>query len=197
MRTASVVVGHPFAKNPSQVTFVERIQPVQTFPPYRADHSLTERIRLRRSHGRLQHAQAHRSDRAVDGRGVDRVAVVDQEAMRGLAGDHGAALLDGPVCRRMLSHIPMHDPSRADIEHDEDIKAQEAGGQDDEEITGQNRVRVIPHKCRPALGGLTTAGRSQAPEIPSDRARRDGQPQLQPEFVRDALLAPGSGSRGQ
>jgi len=30
MRTASVVVGHPFAQDFSQVTFVERNQPVQT-----------------------------------------------------------------------------------------------------------------------------------------------------------------------
>ena len=35
MRTASVVVGHPCAQDPAQVTFVDGNQPVQTFPPDR------------------------------------------------------------------------------------------------------------------------------------------------------------------
>ena len=72
------------------MTFVERNQPVQTFPPDRPDDALTERVGLRRPYGRLQDAQPHRPDRAVDGWGVDRIAVVDQEAMRGLARDRPA-----------------------------------------------------------------------------------------------------------
>jgi hypothetical protein len=80
--TPQIVVYDPRVQDPAQVTFVERDQPVQTFPPDRPDEPLTEPIRLRRSHGRLQYAQPHRSDRAVD-------------------------------------DIPMDDPARADIEHDE------------------------------------------------------------------------------
>src|ERR1700720_2161394 len=49
----------------------------------------------------------------------------------------------------------------------------------------EDRVRVIPHERGPALGGSTTAGRSQAPEIMTHRARRDGQAQFQQEFVSD------------
>jgi len=91
----------------------------------------------------------------------------------------------------MLGHIPMDHPSRADVEHDEHIEDTEACGHRDEEITGQDRVRVIPNKRRPALGRPTAAGRPHVPEIPSDRARRDRQPELQEQFIRDPLLAPG------
>jgi len=41
------------------------------------------------------------------------------------------------------------------------------------------------------LGHATAVRRSHVPEIPSDRARRDLQPELQEQFIRDPLLAPG------
>jgi hypothetical protein len=42
-------------------------------------------------------------------------------------------------------------------------------GDRDEEVTGEYRVRMIPHKRRPALGRPTAAGRPPIPQIPSDR----------------------------
>jgi hypothetical protein len=71
--------------------------------------------------------------------------------MRGFTSDSGAELLNGPVRGRMRRHIPVKDPSRADLQHDEHTEELEAGGHRDEEVTGQDRMRVIPHERRPPL----------------------------------------------
>jgi hypothetical protein len=42
MRTVSVVMGHPLAKDPSKVAFVERNQPVETLPADRPDQARAE-----------------------------------------------------------------------------------------------------------------------------------------------------------
>jgi hypothetical protein len=60
----------------------------------------------------------------------------------------------------------MDNPSRADVEHDEYGDDMEAFGHRDEKVTGQDRVRMIPNKRRPALGPPSAAGRPHVPEIP-------------------------------
>ena len=42
--TTSVIVGHPFAKNPSEMCLVNRDQPIETLPTHRADQSLPEPV---------------------------------------------------------------------------------------------------------------------------------------------------------
>jgi hypothetical protein len=71
----------------------------------------------------------------------------------------------------MLGHVPVEDPPGADLEDDEDIEEAEANGHRREEVTDDDRMRMIPHKCRPPRGPLPAAPRPQGPEIPSDRAR--------------------------
>lgn len=104
MRPPPIVVGHPFAQDAAEMTLVERNQPVQTLPPYRPISRSQNALALWRSPGRFQHAQSHRSDRAVDRRGVDRVA--PRGTVAG-AGDTGpplvtarAAPAPGPIDRR-------------------------------------------------------------------------------------------------
>jgi hypothetical protein len=46
---------------------------------------------------------------------------MEHEPVGGLWGEDGAELMDRPVRCRMLGHIPMDIPSRADFEHDEGI----------------------------------------------------------------------------
>jgi hypothetical protein len=65
----------------------------------------------------------------------------------------------------------VENPTRADLEDDEDIEDAEADGQRREEVTGDDRVRMIPHKRRPTLGPLPAAPGPQRPEIASDGAR--------------------------
>jgi hypothetical protein len=50
---------------------------------------------------------------------------------------------------------------------------------------------MIPHKRGPAFGRSTATRWPHAPEISSDRARRDHQPEFQEQFIRDSFLAPG------
>ena len=80
MRTASVVTGHPLAKDPSKVALVERNQPVETLPTDRPDQALAECVGLRRRHGRLQDSQPHRRHGAVD-RDSSRDAAALQERL--------------------------------------------------------------------------------------------------------------------
>ena len=70
----------------------------------------------------------------------------------------------------MLGDISVEDSTRADLKDDEDIKDLEADRHDREEVTGHDRVRVVPHKRRPPLGRPPAAPGPQGPEIPSDRA---------------------------
>ena len=66
MGASVIVVRHPFAKDPSEMSLVEWDQPVQALPTHRADQSLAEGVRLRRPHGRFEHPPSHRRDRPVD-----------------------------------------------------------------------------------------------------------------------------------
>jgi hypothetical protein len=71
----------------------------------------------------------------------------------------------------MLRHIPVENPICADLEDDEDIEDAEPDGHHREEVTGDDGVRMIPHKRRPPLGPLPTAAGPQGLEVPSDRVR--------------------------
>ena len=117
-----VVVSHPLPQNESKMPFIQEDQPIQTLSTDGADHSFAERVRLRAPHRRLQYRQARRGDRAIYGRRIDAVAIVNEEALRLIAGNNGAELLDGPFGRGMLRDIPMHDPARANFKDDEHVR---------------------------------------------------------------------------
>lgn len=175
MRSLPIVVADPLVEKPAEMPFSERNQPIQAFAPHRPDHAFAVRVGLWRPHRRLQHAEPHRSDRTVDSWSVDRIAVVDQKAMPRLARDRGTTLLDRPVRRRMLGHVPMDDPARADVEHDEHIQDAEANRDRSEEVTREDRVRVIPYERGPALGGSTTGTVAGAGDTcPPCAARQSG-----------------------
>jgi hypothetical protein len=64
-----VVVKHPFLQDGPEMPFIQQDQPIQALATDRADQALAKRIRLRTAHGRFQHRQARRLNRAVDGKG--------------------------------------------------------------------------------------------------------------------------------
>ena len=115
VRTPAIVMRDPLLKDASEMTLVQRNQPVQAFAPNRANQSFAERVRLRRSHRRLEDRQTHRHDCPIDIVRVDAVVVVNEETMRFIAGHHHAELLDRPFRRRMFGHIPVADPSSANL----------------------------------------------------------------------------------
>ena len=114
--------------------FIQHDQPVETLATDRADQPLAIRIRLWAAHRSLQHRQAHRGHCAIDGRRIDAVAVVNEKALRLIAGNHRAELLDGPVGRGVLRHVPMHDSACADLQDDEYIQRAKARRDGHEEI---------------------------------------------------------------
>ena len=82
MRPPPIVVTHPALQDLTQMPFVEGNQPVQALTTHGPDHPFAERVRLRRADRRFQDLQAHRRHRPIDGRRVDRIAIVDQKPMR-------------------------------------------------------------------------------------------------------------------
>jgi hypothetical protein len=71
----------------------------------------------------------------------------------------------------MLSHIPVENATRTDLEDDEDIEDANADGHGREEVTRHDGMRMIPHKRRPPLGPPPPTPWPQGAEIASDRAR--------------------------
>ena len=71
-----------------------------------------------------------------------------------------------------------------------DVHEPKACGYRDKEVAGKNGVRMVPHKRRPALGRSAAAGPPERSQIASDRARRDGQPEFQTQFIGDPFFAP-------
>ena len=102
MWSPMVVVRHPLAQDQPKMSFIQDDQPVQTLSPDGADQTLAECIRLWASYGRLEHRQAHRRHRVIDGGRINAVAVVDQESVRLITGHDGAELLDRPRGRGVL-----------------------------------------------------------------------------------------------
>src|SRR6185295_2804064 len=74
--TPAVVMRDPLQEDGSEVILVQRNHPVQTLAPHGANQPFAERIRLWRSHRRLENRQPHCGERAIDVLGIDAVAVV-------------------------------------------------------------------------------------------------------------------------
>ena len=110
--TTSVIVRHPFAKDPSEMCLVNRDQPIETLPTHRADQSLAEGVGLRCPRRGLEHMPPHRPDRLVDDSRIDAVPIVEDEPVGRLRGDDRAKLLDRPRRRGMLRHSPERDHFR-------------------------------------------------------------------------------------
>jgi hypothetical protein len=151
VRSAPIVMRDPLLKNAPQVTLVQRNHPVQAFAPNCANHSFAERVRGRRSHRRLEDRQTHCGDCPVDTLGVYAVVIVDKEAVRLVAGHQHSELLRRPLRRRMFSHIPVTDPSSADLQHYKDVEHAERRRNRHKEIARQNSARVIAHERAPQL----------------------------------------------
>ena len=117
----------------------------------------------------LSTCRPHRRDRPVESRRVNAIPIVENEPVERLRGDGRAQLLDRPLRRRMVRHVPVEDLTRADVEDDENMEDAEAHRHGRGEITGDDRVCMIPHKRRPPLGALPAVPGPQGPKIPCDR----------------------------
>jgi hypothetical protein len=95
-----------------------------------------------------------------------------------------------PRGRGVLCHIPMHNPTRADIQDNEGVQSTECCGDRHEEVTRERGVGVVAHKSAPPLGRQTIARASGRRHVPPHRPWRYGDTKLEPQFGGDPLFAP-------
>src|SRR6516165_9029134 len=93
MWAAFIVMSHPLFENSPQVALIERNQEIQTLAPHASHQAFAESIRLGRSEGRFQNAQAHRLQGRVELGRVNAAAVVDEEPVGFLSRPDFAELL--------------------------------------------------------------------------------------------------------
>ena len=170
------------------MTFTEWDQEIQAFSPNRADRPFTKRIGLGRSNRRLQNTNAETLQCGVQARGEDCIAVVDDVAVGMIEHQKLPELLGGPLGGRVLSDVAVQDPARSNFHCDEDVQHAKARRDRNEEVTGDNGVRMIPNEGGPALAGAST--RLATLQILTDGSRRDSNAQLQRELIRDSLFTP-------
>ena len=59
-----------------------------------------------------------------------------------------AELLSGPLGSRMIRHIAVRDPARADLDRDKDVQDLERRGHRGEEVAGDDATCMIVKECR-------------------------------------------------
>jgi hypothetical protein len=101
MRAVFVVVRHVLREDLLEVTTTEDEEPVETLSAGRAYESLGDRVRTRRSNGRLDDPNALSAEHLVEAGGELRVSVPDEELdCSGTLGDDDAqvaGLLSDPL----------------------------------------------------------------------------------------------------
>ncbi len=68
-----------------------------------------------------------------------------------IAGYRLSELLQGPLRGRMCGHVHVSNLARTDFHHDEDVEELEPGGDDREEVGGDERLRMVANEGGPAL----------------------------------------------
>ena len=92
---------------------------------------------------------------------------MNDELVRLFSRDTFPKLLQRPCSGRLKGRIEMQNPAAADFHDDEHIDKPERCGDRDEEVTGDDRFRMILHERHPALRshfGLLRCCRHIAPD---------------------------------
>ena len=186
---SAIVMDRPFTKNAAYVAFSQRNEVVQTLPADRANKPFAKRIGCWTANRSFQDADAETGEFMVQAHGEDGIPVVNEKSVRMVAGQCLAELLERPCRCRMIGDVHMKQAARADLHGNEHIQDSETGSDHSEEVTGDNRFRVIADERGPALrGGASWTAR--AAKIFVNRARRDKYAEFQGELVGDPFLAP-------
>ena len=151
VRASVVVMTHPCGQDRSQVRLRQRYQPVQALASNRSDHPFADRIGLRAVRRRLQHGQAEIRDRFVQASREDAVPVVDQVPIGVVESNDLPQLLQGPCRTRVRRDVDAHQSAAAVLDDHEHVEQSECRRDRDEEVTGDDRVRVIAQEGRPTL----------------------------------------------
>ena len=101
--------------------------------------------------------------------GEDGVAVMNDEPVRMIAPKRLSKLLQRPVRRRVVSKVPMKNPSGALFENDEHVEQPKARGDNHEEIARNDGFGVVADEGQPPLFGIRLPHGSRLP-VPGNRA---------------------------
>ena len=151
--SAAIVVSNEFTEDALQMPLVQRNQIVQALAPNTANHPLAISIRHRASDRRHQHSQAKALHCRINFDGEDAVTVVNEKSMAGFSIQELTELLSGPIGSRMIRHIAVKNPPRANLDRDKDVQDLKRSGHRGEQVAGDDLTRMIVNERRPTLTG--------------------------------------------
>lgn len=73
---------------------------------------------------------------------------------------------DRPLRSQMRCHVEVHESTAVVLDDDKHVRHSERAGHRNEEITGDNRLRMIAKKGRPPLGKVTSNGEVRFRTLP-------------------------------
>lgn len=170
------------------MALVDRNQKIQTLAPDRSDQSFTECIRRRSVNRRFERSHAESLQRLVERSREDRVAVMNNKAVRMIKSKELAKLLDAPFRRRMFGHVHVENPPRVNFHRDEHIEHAKTGVDALKEITGHDGLCMATDKTRPAL--MPAATWTVVVQILPNRSRRDSNSELKIQFSGNPFFSP-------
>lgn len=189
---------NPFSKNSAKMPLVHRNDEIQAFSSQGSNQAFTKRVRFRRLRRGSQHPQPEPMRQCIIETGrKDRVAIMDQRAMRGFNRHRLANLLQRPLHCRMRGHVALQDPSRCDLQNQKHIDELKLGRDNHHEVAGDNGRGVVPDECRPVLRGYYPPPAVFVPfprPVLADRPRRNQNAQLQVKLGRHPASDPKLGS---
>jgi len=106
-----------------------------------------------------------------------------------LSGEAFAEFLQLPFRSRMTGHVKVQDSASSDLHNDKDVHKPERCRYYDEEVRGDNRFGMIVDKGYPPLSWSFWTFWILG-HIPTNRTRRNPNPDLQQQFIGDPFLSP-------
>ena len=180
VRPMLVVMPDVVAKDCFEMTTAENERPVETLFSYGPYPALRDRVRTRRSDGRLDHLDTFGGEHVVEAGGELRVAVSDQEPERpsvlgeisgevpGNLGDKGGG--------RMIGDTEDVDYAALELDDEQHIELGETDRVHDEEVGSQDALGLGGDELLPGRSTVRSGSEPVAAKYPTDRARRDADP---------------------
>jgi len=113
---------------------------------------------------------------------------VNDELIAFISGHTLSELLQRPVGRWMLRHVEVKDAPRPNLHDHQYIDEPKCGRRHNKEVRSNDRFGMIAHESHPPL---RRNGRTFGIlwHIPTDRTRRNPNPDLQQQLIGDPFLA--------
>src|SRR5919202_3997977 len=125
--------------------------------------------------------------------GENRVAIMDHNTVRVIGWNRCTDLLHGPLRCGIRRDIDVKESAAGMFDEHKDIEHAKRRGDRHAEITRDDALGMIAEKRGPALRLMpfALASHGMARHVFTHRSRRDLQTELEQQFVRNPLLAPG------